>query len=191
MQFIRQLIPDVVLIKPAVHIDNRGYFVERFRQDQFEAAMGFAINFCQDNETRSSKGVLRGLHFQRSPHAQNKLVWVVEGEVQDIAVDIRQGSPTYGQAITAILNDCNKHQLFIPKGFAHGFLVLSEIAVIAYKVDNYYAPEFDSGLAYDDAALGIDWLLPKELIKLSDKDQNLPGLVNFGAYFEYEMNCNE
>ncbi|MBD3767906.1 MAG: dTDP-4-dehydrorhamnose 3,5-epimerase [Gammaproteobacteria bacterium] len=185
MKFIPQAIPEVMLIEPVVHGDHRGYFVETFRQDKFEEALGYTVNFCQDNESKSTKGVLRGLHFQLPPFAQSKLVRVIEGEVLDVAVDIREGSPTYGQVVTARLNETNKHQLFIPRGFAHGFLVLSEAATFAYKVDNYYSPECDRGLAYNDPQLNIDWQLPKELLKLSEKDQKQPGLGDLGQCFVY------
>lgn len=178
MEFVQQSIPDVLLIKPKVFGDERGYFVETFRQDKFEEAVGHKVNFIQDNESKSTKGVLRGLHFQLPPYAQSKLVRVIEGKVLDVAVDIRQGSPTFGQYITAELSGENKHQLFVPRGFAHAFVVLSETAIFAYKVDNYYSPECDRGLAYDDAALNIDWKLPKDQLKLSDKDQKQPGLVD-------------
>jgi len=178
MEFVKQFIADVVLIKPKVHCDHRGYFVETFRQDKFEQAVGYKVNFCQDNESQSTKGVLRGLHFQLPPFAQSKLVRVIEGEVLDVAVDIRQGSPTFGQHVTAHLTGENKHQLFIPRGFAHGFVVLSESATFAYKVDNYYSPEFDRGLAFNDPALGIDWGLPLDQLKLSEKDLKQPGLVD-------------
>ncbi|NCO14572.1 MAG: dTDP-4-dehydrorhamnose 3,5-epimerase [Shewanella sp. CG18_big_fil_WC_8_21_14_2_50_42_11] len=178
MKFIPQKIPDVVLIEPKVHGDQRGYFVETFRQDKFEQAVGYKVDFCQDNESKSTQGVLRGLHFQLPPFAQSKLVRVIEGEVLDVAVDIRKGSPTFGQHVAVILNDKNKHQMFIPRGFAHGFLVLSDSATFAYKVDNYYSPECDRGLAFDDPQLNIDWHLPKNLLKLSGKDQKQPGLVN-------------
>ena len=188
MEFIQQKIPDIVLIKPKLHGDHRGYFVETFRQDVFEEAIGYGVNFCQDNESKSTKGVLRGLHFQLPPFAQSKLVRVIEGEVLDVAVDIRQNSPTYGQVVTALLNETNKHQLFIPRGFAHGFLVLSETATFAYKVDNYYSPECDRGLAFDDPELNIDWMLPKQILKLSEKDQNQPGLLNLGSCCEFGMN---
>ncbi|BBP44311.1 dTDP-4-dehydrorhamnose 3,5-epimerase [Thiosulfativibrio zosterae] len=185
MQFIPQAIPDVILIQPKVHGDHRGYFVETFRQDKFEAALGYQVNFCQDNESKSTKGVLRGLHFQLPPFAQSKLVRVIEGEVLDVAVDIRQNSPTFGQHVAVLLNDSNKHQLFIPRGFAHGFLVLSESATFAYKVDNYYSPECDRGLAFDDPELKIDWQLPKALLQLSEKDQKQPGLGDLGTCFEF------
>jgi len=185
MQFIPQAIPDVILIQPKVHGDHREYFVETFRQDQFEEALGYQVNFCQDNESKSIKGVLRGLHFQLPPFAQSKLVRVIEGEVLDVAVDIRQGSPTFGQHVAILLNETNKHHLFIPRGFAHGFLVLSDTAIFAYKVDNYYSPECDRGLAFDDPALNIDWMLAKDLLKLSEKDQKQPGLVDLGTCFEF------
>jgi dTDP-4-dehydrorhamnose 3,5-epimerase len=178
MRFIPQTIPGVILIEPQVHGDQRGYFVETFRRDKFEQAIGYQVNFCQENESKSTQGVLRGLHFQLPPFAQSKLVRVIEGEVLDVAVDIRKGSPTFGHHVTVILNDQNKHQLFIPRGFAHGFLVLSDTATFTYKVDNYYSPECDRGLAFDAPQLNIDWKLPKECLKLSEKDQKQPGLVD-------------
>lgn len=188
MKFTPQVIPEVILIEPQVHGDQRGYFAETFRQDKFEAAVGYKVNFIQDNESRSSKGVLRGLHFQLAPHAQSKLVRVIEGEVLDVAVDVRIGSPSYGQHVTVLLSGQNKYQLFIPRGFAHGFVVLSESAVFAYKVDNYYSPECDRGLAFDDRTLNIDWQLSKEQLKLSDKDQKQPCLEDLGTCFEYGVN---
>lgn len=177
MQFIKQFIEDVVLVVPKVHGDARGYFVETFRQVKLEAALGYKVSFCQDNESKSSKGVLRGLHFQLPPFAQSKLVRVIEGEVLDVAVDIRQDSPTFGQHVAVILNDTNKHQLFIPRGFAHGFVVLSDTATFAYKVDNYYSPECDRGLAFNDPMLNIDWHLPLAQLQLSAKDQQQPSLT--------------
>ncbi len=188
MNFVPQSIPEVVLIEPQVHGDQRGYFVETFRQDKFEEAIGYRVNFIQDNESKSSKGVLRGLHFQIPPFAQSKLVRVIEGEVLDVAVDIRKDSPTFGQSVSVILNDRNKYQVFIPRGFAHGFLVLSDSAIFAYKVDNYYSPECDRGLAFDEASLNIDWKLPNDQLKLSEKDQNQPGMIDFKPYFEYGVN---
>jgi dTDP-4-dehydrorhamnose 3,5-epimerase len=185
MEFVKQSIPEVVLIKPKVFGDDRGYFVETFRQDKFEEAIGYKVYFCQDNESKSSKGVLRGLHFQLPPYAQSKLVRVIEGKVLDVAVDIRVGSPTNGQYVMAELSAENKHQLFVPRGFAHGFVVLSETAIFAYKVDNYYSPEHDRGLAFDDSDLNIDWKLPKDIIQLSEKDQKQPKLVDFPTCFEY------
>lgn len=185
MDFIPQSIQDVLLIKPKVFGDERGYFVETFRQDKFEQAVGHKVDFTQDNESKSTKGVLRGLHFQLPPAAQSKLVRVIEGKVLDVAVDIRRGSPTFGQCVTAELSAENKHQLFVPRGFAHGFVVLSDSAIFAYKVDNYYSPERDRGLAFDDLSLNIDWQLPKNQIKLSDKDIKQPGLLEMRNCFEY------
>jgi dTDP-4-dehydrorhamnose 3,5-epimerase len=178
LNFISQSIPDVVLIEPTVHGDNRGYFVETFRQDLFEEAVGYKVNFIQDNESKSDKGVLRGLHYQLPPYTQAKLVRAIEGRVLDIAVDIRKSSPTFGQHVAVELTAKNKHQLFIPHGFAHGFIVLSESATFAYKVDNYYAPEHDRGIAFDDKELVIDWQLPLEILQLSDKDRTHPSLAN-------------
>jgi dTDP-4-dehydrorhamnose 3,5-epimerase len=191
MNFIKQAILDVILIEPKIHGDHRGYFIETFRQDKFEQAVGYKVNFCQDNESKSTKGVLRGLHFQLPPFAQSKLVRVIEGEVLDVAVDIRQNSPTFGQHVAVTLSETNKHQLFIPRGFAHGFVVLSDTATFAYKVDNYYSPECDRGLAFNDPVLGIDWQLPLEQLKLSAKDQQQLGLVDIkaeSAAFDYGIN---
>jgi dTDP-4-dehydrorhamnose 3,5-epimerase len=191
MRVLKQVIPDVLLIHSEVYNDDRGYFVETFREDQFEKAVGYKVNFCQDNESKSTKGVLRGLHFQLPPFAQSKLVRVIEGEVLDVAVDIRQGSPTFGKYVSTILNGVNKHQLFIPRGFAHGFVVLSESAIFSYKVDNYYSPECDRGLAFNDPRLGIDWGLSADQLKLSDKDLKQPGLVDIDdecLKFSYETN---
>ena len=147
MKFTRTKIPDVILVEPKVFGDARGYFVETFRKDLFEQETELKINFIQDNESRSRHGVLRGLHYQLPPYAQSKLVRVIEGQVLDVAVDIRRGSPTFGQHVTAELSAENKHQFFIPRGFAHGFVVLSDSAIFAYKVDNYYSPESDNPLA--------------------------------------------
>ena len=185
MEFLSQAIQEVFLVKPILHGDHRGYFVETFRQDQFEQAIGYSVTFVQDNESRSFRGVLRGLHFQRPPHAQAKLVRVIEGEVLDVAVDIRQGSPTYGKHIVAILSAENKHQLWLPRGFAHGLVVLSETATFSYKVDDYYSPEQDQGIAFDDPALKIDWQLPRTQLKLSEKDQKQPSLAALSPCFHY------
>ena len=184
MKFVPQSIPEVVLIKPTVHGDNRGYFMESFRRDLFEEAIGYKVNFIQDNESKSTKGVLRGLHYQLPPYAQAKLVRVIEGSVLDVAVDIRKSSATFGQYVTAELTAENKHQLFVPHGFAHGFVVLSDSATFTYKVDNYYAPEHDRGIAFDDNDLDIDWQLPLELLQLSDKDKSHPALANAKDVFE-------
>ena len=184
MEFIKQKIPGVVLIKPTVHGDERGYFVETFRQDLFEKAIDYQVNFIQDNESRSAKGVLRGLHYQLPPYTQAKLVRVIEGSVLDVAVDIRKSSPTFGQHVAVELTDENKHQLFVPHGFAHGFVVLSDNATFTYKVDNYYAPEHDRGIAFDDAKLDIDWKLSLAKLQLSDKDKIHPDLSDAVELFE-------
>jgi len=177
-----------MVVEPVVHGDERGYFVETFRQDLFEKAVGHAVEFVQDNESKSSKGVLRGLHFQLAPHAQSKLVRVIEGSVLDVAVDIRQGSDTYGQHVAVELTAENKKQMFVPRGFAHGFIVLSESATFAYKVDNYYSPECDSGLAYNDPQLNINWQLPSDQLQLSAKDIQQPSFADLGACFDAGIN---
>ena len=184
MKFVRQSIPDVILIEPSVYGDNRGYFVETFRQDLFEEVVGYQVNFIQDNESKSTKGVLRGLHYQLPPYTQAKLVRVIEGSVLDVAVDIRKSSPTFGQHVAVELTAENKHQLFVPHGFAHGFIVLSDSATFVYKVDNYYAPEYDRGIAFDDKDLTIDWQLPLEILKLSEKDKTHLSLANAKDLFE-------
>jgi dTDP-4-dehydrorhamnose 3,5-epimerase len=178
LKFTPQTIPDVILIEPSIHGDNRGYFVETFRQDLFEEATGYKVNFIQDNESKSTKGVLRGLHYQLPPYTQAKLVRVIKGSVLDIAVDIRRSSPTFGQHVAVKLTEENKYQLFVPHGFAHGFVVLSDSATFTYKVDNYYAPKHDRGVAFNDKDLAIDWQLPPEVLQLSDKDKTHPSLEN-------------
>jgi dTDP-4-dehydrorhamnose 3,5-epimerase len=188
MQFTRTAIPDVIIIEPKIHGDNRGYFVETYRQDKLEEFVGYKIPFCQDNESKSSKGVLRGLHYQLPPFAQTKLVRVIQGSVLDIAVDIRVGSPTFGQYVSMELSAKNKKQLLVPRGFAHGFVVLEDDTIFAYKVDNYYSPENDRGIAYDDSDLSIDWLLPKESLNLSPKDTKQPGFKGNDSLFEYGVN---
>lgn len=176
MKFIKQTIADVLLIQPQIHGDSRGYFAETYRQDCLEQALGYKVNFCQDNESHSTQGVLRGLHYQLPPYAQSKLVRVIEGEVLDVAVDIRQDSPTFGQYVAVTLSAENKHQLFIPRGFAHGFIVTSPSATFTYKVDNYYAPTHDRGLAYNDPDININWPLDPAQHQLSHKDQHQPRL---------------
>ena len=188
MEFIPQSIPEVLVIEPKVHGDERGYFIETFRQDEFEDALGYRVNFIQDNESKSSKGVLRGLHFQLPPHAQSKLVRVIEGAVLDVAVDIRKGSPSFGRHVAVELSDNNKKQIFIPRGFAHGFVVLTDSATFAYKVDNYYSPECDRGLAFDDIDLNIDWQLTKQQLLLSVKDTQQPTLAVLTDCFDYNDN---
>jgi dTDP-4-dehydrorhamnose 3,5-epimerase len=172
--FTRTVIPDVIVCEPIVHGDERGYFVETFRQDKLEDLLGYKINFLQDNESKSSYGVLRGLHYQLEPFAQTKLVRVIQGTILDVAVDIRKNSPTFGLHVSVQLSGEDKQQMFIPKGFAHGFVVLSEEATVSYKVDNYYAPQCDRGIAYDDKALGINWLVPQSQHKISTKDTKHP-----------------
>jgi len=184
LKFISLSIPDVVLIEPTLHGDRRGYFFETFRQDLFNEFVGYHVNFVQDNESKSTKGVLRGLHYQLPPFAQAKLVRVVEGSVLDVAVDIRKTSPTFGQHVSTELTAENKHQLFIPHGFAHGFVVLSDSVTFAYKVDNYFAPEHDRGIAFDDQQLDINWKLPSELLQFSDKDKTHPTLANAKDLFD-------
>jgi dTDP-4-dehydrorhamnose 3,5-epimerase len=185
MNFIRTNIPDVIIIEPTVHGDHRGYFVETFRADKLEAFLGYKLNFGQDNESKSSKGVLRGLHYQLAPHAQTKLVRVISGRVLDVAVDIRRNSPTFGQHVAVELTADNKKQLLIPRGFAHGFVVLEDDTIFAYKVDNYYSPECDRGIAFNDPALNIDWILKTEELKLSDKDTKQPKLDKTNDLFEF------
>lgn len=185
MTFTRTAIPDVVIIEPKVHGDSRGYFVETFRQDKLEEFLGYQINFCQDNESKSSKGVLRGLHYQLPPHAQTKLVRVVKGRVLDVAVDIRKNSPTFGKYVAVELSGENKKQLLIPRGFAHGFVVLEDDTIFAYKVDNYYSPECDRGIAFDDKSLNIDWILNHDELNLSTKDTKQPKLNETNDLFEF------
>ena len=175
MEFVSTDIPEVVLIKPKVFGDSRGYFMESFRSDLFGEHVG-EVDFIQDNESKSAHGVLRGLHYQLPPYAQAKLVRAVTGRVLDVAVDIRKNSPTFGRHVTAELSEENKHQLFIPRGFAHGFLVLSKEAVFSYKVDAPYAPDHERGICFADPELAIDWGLPESEISLSEKDISLPFL---------------
>jgi len=184
MKFIKTEISDVYIIEPSVFGDNRGYFLESFNLEKFEENV-YPIKFVQDNESKSSKGVLRGLHFQKPPYNQAKLVRCIEGSVMDVAVDIRKGSPTYGKHVAIVLTGENKRQLFVPRGFAHGFSVLSDTAVFAYKVDNIYAPESDSGIRYDDKELNIDWGLNKEEVQLSLKDKNLSFFKDLDSPFKF------
>jgi dTDP-4-dehydrorhamnose 3,5-epimerase len=185
MTFTRTAIPDVVIIEPKVHGDSRGYFVETFVSNKLEEFLGYQINFCQDNESKSSKGVLRGLHYQLPPHAQTKLVRVIHGRVLDVAVDIRKNSPTFGKYVAVELSGENKKQLLIPRGFAHGFVVLEDDTVFAYKVDNYYSPECDRGIAFDDKNLNIDWILNHNELNLSAKDTKQPKLNETNDLFEF------
>ena len=178
MNFTRLEIPDVILCEPITISDERGYFSETFRQDKLEEFLGFSVNFCQENESKSTFGVLRGLHYQLAPYAQTKLVRVLQGVVLDISVDLRKDSPTFGKYIAIELSEENKKQIFIPKGFAHGFIVLSKEAVLAYKVDNYYFQTSERGIVYHDKSLAIDWKLKPEDIKVSAKDANQVLLKN-------------
>ncbi|WP_373036170.1 dTDP-4-dehydrorhamnose 3,5-epimerase [Sulfurimonas sp.] len=191
MKFIRTEIPDVIICEPLVHGDNRGYFVETFRQDKLEDFLGFNLIFCQDNESKSSRGVLRGLHYQLAPSAQSKLVRVIQGKVLDVAVDIRKGSPTFGKHVSVELTAENKKQLLVPRGFAHGFVVLEDNTIFAYKVDNYYSPENDRGIAFDDPNLSIDWQIPHTELNLSQKDTKQPKLKETNDLFEYGVNYYE
>ena len=172
MNFTRLEIPEVILCEPITISDDRGYFSETFRQDKLEKFLGFKINFCQENQSKSSFGVLRGLHYQLAPYAQTKLVRVLQGTVLDVSVDLRKDSPTFGKHVAIELSEENKSQILIPKGFAHGFVVLSEEAVLTYKVDNYYHKVSERGIAFDDKSLAIDWKLNSEDIKVSLKDAN-------------------
>lgn len=187
MKFTRTKIEDVVIIDPQVHGDERGYFIETFRQDKFEDFLGFKVHFCQDNESKSSRGVLRGLHYQLGTSAQSKLVRVIKGRVLDVAVDIRKGSPSFGEYVAVELSEENKKQLFVPRGFAHGFVVLEDDTVFAYKVDNYYSPSDDRGVSFSDEAIGIDWQIEAEALKLSDKDVKQP-LLKDADLFDYKEN---
>tara|TARA_B100000886_G_C20370216_1_gene469176 strand:- start:79 stop:654 length:576 start_codon:yes stop_codon:yes gene_type:complete len=190
MNFTRLEIPDLILCKPQVFGDNRGYFTEAFRQDKLDEFLGYKIKFCQDNESKSSFGVLRGLHYQSAPYAQTKLVRVIQGVVLDVAVDMRRGSTTFGQHVAIELSAENKKQLLIPRGFAHGFVVLSKDAIFSYKVDNYYHPDSDSGLAFNDKFLDIDWKLKAHDLKLSEKDTKHPMFKDAG-YFNNSINLYE
>ena len=188
MKYIKTEIPEVVIVEPIVFSDNRGYFMETFRKDKLEEAIGHSVDFVQDNESKSSHGVLRGLHFQLPPFAQSKLVRVIKGRILDIVVDIRRGSPTFGRHVSVELSEENKRMVFIPRGFAHGFVVLSEEAIFSYKVDNYYSQEHDRGIVFDDPVLSIDWQLPDDALQLSDKDRKQPLLADADQLFDYKEN---
>lgn len=175
MNFLSTPFPSLFLIEPKVFGDARGYFFESFQQVEFENAIG-KVAFVQDNESKSGYGVLRGLHFQKPPFTQAKLVRCIVGAILDVVVDLRTDSPTFKQTYAVELSGENKLQLFIPRGFAHGFVVLSDEAIFSYKVDNLYAPDYDAGIRYDDPEFAIDWRLPEAKLKLSAKDLNLPFL---------------
>ena len=186
MEVIKTDIEGVLIIEPKVFEDARGYFFESFSQREFEQKVR-KINFVQDNESKSVYGVMRGLHFQAPPFAQSKLVRCVRGRVLDVAVDIRRDSPTYGQHVAVELTEDNHRQFFIPRGFAHGFAVLSETAVFQYKCDNFYHPEADGGISILDSSLGIDWRIPTEHAILSDKDTKHPLLKDFESPFAIDV----
>ena len=182
MNVIKTDIEGVVILEPRVFTDARGYFFESYNKKAFDELIG-RVDFVQDNESCSSRGVMRGLHFQRPPHAQAKLVRCVRGSVLDVAVDIRRGSPTYGRHVSCLLTEHNHRQFFIPRGFAHGFAVLSDTAVFQYKCDNYYCPEADGGISILDPTLGIDWGISPDEAILSDKDRKHPLLSEFDSPF--------
>ena len=186
MKIIRSSISGLFIIEPTLHGDSRGYFFESYNVRDFAQQTGLDISFVQDNESKSRRGVVRGLHFQRPPFAQSKLVRVVEGRVLDVAVDIRRGSPTYGQYEAVELTADNHRQFFIPKGFAHGFAVLSSEAVFQYKCDAYYEPTSEDAIAWDDPSIGIDWQLSQAEVILSDKDRTHRPLAELDSPFLYE-----
>ncbi|TNJ34124.1 dTDP-4-dehydrorhamnose 3,5-epimerase [Prosthecochloris vibrioformis] len=173
MQCTPTAISDVLVFQPKVFGDSRGYFLETFRKDIFQAHAG-QVEFVQDNESKSSYGVLRGLHYQKPPYTQGKLVRVISGTVLDVAVDIRKESPTYGQHVSQVLDGEKKNMMWVPRGFAHGFVVLSQEAVFSYKCDNYYAPDYDAGLRWNDPILNIDWKIGQQDVELSEKDAKQP-----------------
>lgn len=184
MKIVPQSINDVILIESEFHFDQRGHFFESYRENFLSEALNYKIRFIQENFSKSSKAVLRGLHYQLEPYAQTKLIRVIEGRILDVAVDIRKSSKTFGKHVAIELSDCMNNQLLIPKGFAHGFLTLTDSANVIYKVDNYYAPDYDKGIAFDDKYLGIDWKIPKKNIHLSESDRNLPTIENSNDLFE-------
>lgn len=185
MEVIKTSIEGVVIIKPRVFTDSRGYFFESYNKREFDEKVR-RVDFVQDNQSKSSIGVMRGLHFQRPPFTQAKLVRCVEGRVMDVAVDIRKGSPTYGQHVAVELSAENSLQIFVPRGFAHGFAVLSEEAVFQYKCDNFYDPASDGGISLEDETLGIDWPINIKEAILSDKDRRHPLFREFDSPFDFE-----
>lgn len=187
MEVIKTILDGVVIIEPRIFGDSRGYFFESYSQKEFNSKVR-PVNFVQDNESMSSYGVIRGLHFQQAPHAQSKLVRVIVGSVLDVAVDIRRGSPTFGQHVAVNLSADNHRQLFIPRGFAHGFAVLSPTAVFQYKCDNFYAPESEGAISFDDPALAIDWQIPASKAILSDKDLHHKTLAQADNLFDFNTN---
>ena len=190
MKSTRLKIPDVILCEPKLYKDDRGYFTEVYRQDKLDEFLGHKINFCQENESKSFHGVLRGLHYQLSPYAQTKLVRVVHGSILDVAVDLRKDSNTFGQHVAVELSAENNKLLLIPKGFAHGFVVLSKSAYVNYKLDGYYKPDFERCIAHNDPSWGIYWGLKSEQVKLSTKDKGFP-MFKAAEYFELQNNMYE
>lgn len=184
MEVIKTNIEGVVIIEPRIFRDDRGYFFESFSQRDFQEKVCNTV-FVQDNESKSSYGVLRGLHFQKTPYAQSKLVRVIKGAVLDVAVDIRKGSPTFGQHVAVELTEDNHRQFFIPRGFAHGFSVLTDEVIFQYKCDNFYAPQSERALAWDDPDLGIDWRIPTDKVLLSEKDRHHSRLRDAEWLFDY------
>ena len=187
MEIIKTALEGVVIIEPRIFKDERGYFYESFSQREFDEKV-MPIRFVQDNESMSVKNVIRGLHYQKMPYTQSKLVRCIKGKVLDIAVDIRKGSPTYGQHVAVELSEENHRQLFIPRGFAHGFAVLSDTAIFQYKCDNFYTPESEGGINLKDKSLGIDWQIPMDRAILSDKDVELKSFSDFDSPFDYNVN---
>ena len=186
MKIFETSLPGVVLLEPEVFGDARGYFMESYSQERFDREVR-PVRFVQDNESRSAYGVVRGLHFQRAPYAQSKLVRVISGRVLDVVVDIRRGSPTFGQHVAVELSGDDRRQLFIPRGFAHGFAVLSPEVLSQYKCDNPYAPQYEGAIAWDDPDLGIDWQLPADVVRLSDRDRVHPRLCEVQELFDFNM----
>ncbi len=190
MNVIKTYIEGVVIIEPHIFTDERGYFFESYSQKEFDEKV-LPIDFVQDNESKSSKGVMRGLHFQQPPFTQSKLVRCVKGRVLDVAVDIRKGSPTYGKHVAVELTEDNHRQFFVPRGFAHGFAVLSDEAVFQYRCDNYYAPQADGGISIADYSLGIDWNVNPSKAILSEKDTKHPLLCDFDSPFDFNIDLYE
>jgi dTDP-4-dehydrorhamnose 3,5-epimerase len=185
MPFIKTFIPDLLIYEPVVHEDSRGYFFESYNANTF-LKDGVAMNFVQDNQAKSSYGVIRGLHYQLNPHAQTKLIRALSGTILDVAVDIREGSPTFGKVFTIELSAENKKQLLVPKGFAHGYSVISETAEVIYKCDNFYSKESEGGIVYNDPALEIDWKIPADKAIVADRDKQHPLLANCKNNFVFE-----
>ena len=187
MRVIKTDIEGVVIIEPQLFRDDRGYFYESFNSDKFEALTGIKTTFVQDNESCSKSGVIRGLHFQLAPHAQSKLIRVISGEILDVAVDLRHGSPTYGKHVSVVLNGDNRRQLFIPRGFAHGFSVLKGEAIVQYKCDNLYTPTAEGSIRWDDTTLAIDWQIPHDKAIVSTKDCASKSFDECKETFDYNI----